>query len=88
MIRKVLVRLNSRAVRDLLNSHAVRMDLYRRAKRIADAAGGAPGDFTVENDTTSTGARARSVVITNTPAAKRAEATGQALTRAIQAGRG
>lgn len=78
---KVKVELNSRGVRQLLNDAGVAADLRRRAERIAAAA----GDGMLVD--TSSGTRARAVVITGTADAKKAEATDRRLTRALDAGR-
>lgn len=82
MATGVRVKLNSRAVRDLLRSDAVRADLERRARAIAAAAG--PG-FEADSDVGPN--RARVSVRTATTEAMQAEASGRALTRAIDAGR-
>jgi len=74
--------LNSRGVRQLLRSAEVEADLRRRAEQIATAAG--PG---MEASSMTGRNRARASVITTTPAARRAEATGRALTRSLDAGR-
>jgi len=74
--------LNSRGVRQLLRSTEVEADLRRRAGQIAAAAG--PG---MEASSMAGSNRARASVITATSAARRAEATGRALTRSLDAGR-
>lgn len=79
----IRVRVNNRAVRALMNDPKVKAELERRAARIAAAAG--PG---MEVDSQNYERRARASVRTATNAARRAEATGRALTRAIDAGRG
>jgi len=79
---EITVVLNHQGVRDLLRSEEVRADLERRAVAIAAAAG---EGFEVE---TYRGAnRYRAEVRTATEPARRAEATGRILTRAIDAGR-
>lgn len=82
MAGTVRVVLNSAGVRALLRSEAVRADLERRAKAIAEAAG---EGFVAESRIT--GLRARASVRTDTADARAAEATDRALTRAIDAGR-
>lgn len=78
----VKIELNSDGVRALLRSPGVQADLDARARRISAAAG--PGMLpTVEAGKT----RARASVITASDEARRAEATGRALTRAVDAGR-
>lgn len=78
------LKVNSDAVRALLQSPEVAADLQRRGNAIAEAAGGAP-DFEV----TSTKNRDRAVtfVKTATIAGKKAEAEDRVLTRAVDAGR-
>lgn len=82
----VQVKLNSRGVRELLRSAGVEADLARRAKNIADAAGGTGAGFESDSDVGRT--RARGWAWTDTPAAMRAEATNRTLTTSIDAGRG
>lgn len=74
--------LNRAGIADLLKAPGVKADLERRAHAIADQAG--PG-MIVDSETGPH--RARAAVITHTTEARRAEATGRALTRAIDAGR-
>ena len=74
--------LNSRGVRQLLRSPEVLADLKRRADQIALAAG--PG---MEASAMVGQNRARASVVTATHSARRAEATGRALTRSLDAGR-
>lgn len=82
MAGAIVVEINRQGVRDLLRSEEVRADLERRAAAIAEAAG---DGFEVE---TYRGAnRCRAEVRTATEPARRAEATGHNLTRAIDAGR-
>jgi len=76
------VEMNDEGVRALLKSAEVQADLKRRADAISSAAG---DGFEVEENLTKE--RARAVVITRTDDAKRAEATGRALTKALDAGR-
>lgn len=78
-VRIVLKRDGPRRLRKLPE---VKADLERRAQRIAAAAG--PG---METDSDVGRTRARASVRTTTNAARRAEATDRALTRAIDAGR-
>lgn len=79
--------LNEAEVQKLLKGEGrysgVREDLRRRVNRI-QAAGGAG----MESDVDTGPNRARGAVWTNTVAAKKAEATDLALTRALDAGRG
>jgi hypothetical protein len=70
---------------ELRRSDPVRLELERRGKQIAKAAGGEP-DFEVQSGLHKS--RARVVVITATPKAMEAEATHHVLTRALDAGRG
>lgn len=78
----VKVKLNSKAVRDLLRSDAVESDMLRRAQAIARAAGdGMSADSFVGRN------RAGATAWTDTPEAMRAEATDRKLTSAIDAGR-
>lgn len=79
---KVRIELNRAGVRTLLRSPELQADLSARAHRIANAAG--PG-FEVETSTSAT--RTHAVVRTATFAARHAEATSRALTRALDAGR-
>lgn len=76
------VKLNRKGIRDLLRSAEVRNDLERRAARIAAAAGDG-----MESDSSIGKNRARASVWTDTHEARRAEADGFALSRAIDAGR-
>lgn len=83
-VKKVRIKLNSPAIRDLLKSDAIRDDLERRAEAIRDATG-SPDDFQVvvkEN-------AGRTVVFISTKgeAGRSAEAEGRVLTRALDAGR-
>lgn len=70
--------------RELLKSPEVRADLLRRAHAIEAAAGN--GSYDVTPSTTPS--RARVSVGTADYAARKAEATDRALTRALDAGRG
>jgi hypothetical protein len=76
------VKLNRKGMRDLLQSAEVRSDLAARAARIAAAAGDG-----MESDSSVGSNRARASVWTGTYEARRAEADGFALSRAIDAGR-
>lgn len=78
----VRIKINRQAARELLRSPEVLDDLDRRARRIAAAAG--PGHEVISRVGRR---RARSTVITTDPAAMAREASGRALTRAIDAGR-
>lgn len=75
--------LNRNGLRELLRSDAVQAELRRRAQQVAAAAG--PGHRV---EVSAGRNRARAAVITDTPEARRAEATDRALTRAINAGKG
>lgn len=79
---KVRIVMNRGAAAELLRSPEISADIEARARRIASAAG--PG-HRVEADPTPS--RARAAVITDTFAARKAEATNRTLTRAIDAGR-
>lgn len=79
---KPRLELNLAGVRELLRSDGVRADLERRARAIAAAAG---DGHRVESGLGRN--RARAVVITESVAAKRAEAESRNLTSAIDAGR-
>lgn len=79
---QVRVVLNRDGPRQLRRLPAVQADLKRRADRIAAAAGAGMEASVVEGTN-----RARASVITDSTGARRAEATGRALTRAIDAGR-
>lgn len=83
MAATVRIKLNEAGVRALLRCPGAQAELERRARRIAAAAG---EGFLAIGD--SGGKRARAVVITATRAARKAEATDRALTRAVDAGRG
>lgn len=83
MASDVKVKLNRRAVRDLLRGKEVRAELARRGKRIADAAG--PGHVVSVSEGRN---RARVAVITATPEAMEAEAKSHRLSGALDAGRG
>jgi hypothetical protein len=77
------VRLTRTGPRELRQLPSVRADLERRAARINRAAGGG-----MNVDSTIGKTRARATVAAVSREARRAEATGRALTRAIDAGRG
>ena len=74
---------NAKEVGGLLKGTAMRADITRRVRAIAAAAG--PG-FTPSVVVGRT--RIRGSVITSTQAARQAEATTRALSRALDAGRG
>lgn len=81
---KIRVKINSAGARAILRSEKVRADLERRARAVANAAGGAP-DFEVESQIGSN--RARASVRTATEEGRRAEATSRRLSSSIDAGR-
>lgn len=77
------VKINRRGVRELLRSDRVLRELQRRARLVAAAAGdGHRIDSQVGKN------RARAAVITDTTAARKAEAKNRNLTRAMDAARG
>ena len=78
---RVDIRLNSRGVQAVHRAPGVLADVGGRAGRMAAAAG--PGMVA----SSQVGRRARASVITADARARRAEASGRALTRAIDAGR-
>lgn len=78
----VRIRLTRNGPRALRRDPKVLADLLRRAQRIAAAAG--PGMEAFADVGVN---RARAAVVTTTSEAMRAEATGRALSRAIDAGR-
>jgi hypothetical protein len=80
----VRIEFNDTAAGQLLKSPEVQADLERRARAIAAAAG--EGEYDITPSMTPT--RARVSVGTADHAARHAEATGRALTRALDAGRG
>lgn len=80
----IRVQMNSDGARTILRSEAVRKELERRVRRMAEAAGGEP-DFEVESQIGDE--RARASVRTATRDGREAEAEHRALTRAIDAGR-
>jgi len=75
--------LNNKGMAELRNSPGVISDLERRANHIAAAAGAGMETRPAEKGRQ----RARVAVVTATAEAARREATGRALTRAIDAGR-
>lgn len=81
---RIRVKINSAGARAVLRSEKVRADLDRRARQVAEAAGGEP-DFEVESQIGSN--RARASVRTATFEARKAEAEKRALLRALDAGR-
>lgn len=80
----IRIEIDDAAAESLLKSSEVRADLLRRANRIASAAGAGHYDVTPSL----TPSRARVSVGTGDYAARKAEATQRALTRALDAGRG
>jgi hypothetical protein len=82
-VAKIRVKLNSKGVRELLNSPEVQADLLERAERIR-AAAGSDEDFVVHESTSD---RAGAVVVTASHEGRRAEAEDRVLTQAIDAGR-
>jgi len=81
-MRDVKIKLDRKAVGDLLRSTAIERDLLERARRIDAAAG---GGHTVESSTN--GNRARAAVVANTPETMLAESRSGALSAALDAGR-
>jgi hypothetical protein len=80
-MNRTRIEVNRKAVVQLLKSDEVRADLEERAREIARAAGaGMSADSTVGRT------RARAYAWTDTWEARRAEARGGALRRAIDAG--
>lgn len=79
---KPKIKLTRNGPRQVRTSAGVQADMAARAQRIADAAG--PG---MEANSGQGQTRARGSVVTATYEARRAEATGRALTRAVDAGR-
>ena len=79
----IRIDMNSAGIQELLKSGPVRALLKVKADRIAAAAG--PGMLASSRVGKT---RARASVITDSFAAKRAEATNRSLTRAVDAGRG
>ena len=79
------IELNRAGVAQLLKSPEVQADLAARATRIANAAAASGGIF--GHETTVGPRRAHAIVYTDDTAARKAEATDRALTRAIDAGR-
>lgn len=84
----VIVKINSRAVEQILKSPEIQNDLKRRADRIAAAANANAGLSDGFLSAINVGAtRARAAVFTATAEAMIAEATKRSLTSAIDAGR-
>jgi hypothetical protein len=81
---QIKIDLNDAGIREVLQSAEVQADLRRRAKAIAQAAGGEP-DFV--GDAEIVGDRVMGFVVTATHEGRRAEAEDRALTRALDAGR-
>jgi len=79
----VKVKLNTKSVREIMQSEAVGRDLQRRAEAIATAAG-----VGMEVRRSVTGSRQRATVVTTTVEAMRRESQSHALSRALDAGRG
>ena len=80
-VKIVMINAGFNAVR---RSDGVRADLKARAERIRDATG-VEGFAVIETDNAS---RSGALVVANTYAARKAEATDKVLTKAIDAGRG
>ena len=82
----VEIRWNQRGLRLLLRHPAIKADLYRRARAIADAANGGDdiGYLAVQGEGRT---RSRAAVVAGTVWAKRHNAKHNALVRALDAGR-
>lgn len=76
------IKFNRKAFREILHAPGVGRDLSARASRVAAAAG--DGFF---GDVVKGKSRLRGGVVTGTPAAMRASATGNVLVKALDAGR-
>lgn len=83
MAEKIRVEINPAGIQALLKSDEVQAFLKAKADRIAAAAGEG-----MEASSRIGRTRARASVVTATRAARKAEAVGRALTKAIDAGRG
>lgn len=79
----VTLTFDERTIAKILKSVPVARDMEARARRIAEAAGGAP-DFVVVTGVTD---RAHASAVTGNAAGRRAEAEDRVLSRAIDAGR-
>lgn len=87
MATRIRIKMNSAGARDLLKSRAVGNDLLGRGHRAASAArSNGAGKYLVTIQYGKN--RARVSVITVDDAARRSEAEGRALTRALDAARG
>jgi len=86
-VKRVRVKVNPGAVRDLLKSEEVQSELERRGRAIEGALPTASGE---EWDTVASlaGDRASFLIRTGNAQAREAEAVDRALTRAIDSGRG
>jgi hypothetical protein len=80
----VRVKIISKGAREILRSAKVQAELERRAKAIADAAGGEP-DYEVGSRVGAN--RVRTSVRTATQKAREDESRNKSLTRALDAGR-
>lgn len=79
------IRFNQAAIKKLLKAEAVREDVHRRAKAIADAAGGEEKGYEAQSSIGLN--RARAAAITTTTEAIVDNARNQSLLRNIDAGR-
>lgn len=84
-VKSVRIQLNRPGIIEFLKSQPVHDDLERRARAIADAAGGEAEGFLAEDSVAPD--RAALQVITTTHEARAREARDRALTSAIDAGR-
>lgn len=84
MATRIRIKMNSKGAREILKSKGVGADLMARGYRAQRAAG--PGKFLVSIHYGKN--RVRVSVITADDDARRAEAEGRALTRALDAARG
>ena len=85
MATGIRLKVNRDGIRALLKAPAVQKDLDRRARAIAERAGGEAEGFVAEKSVSPD--RASAQVSTTTYAARRREAEKRTLTRAIDAGR-
>lgn len=85
MSKPVTVKVNPKAVEQLLRHPNLKADLERRGKKIMEAAGGEKGGF--ESHVWEGHDRSRGQVTTATNKAKAAEARNRVLARALSAGR-
>lgn len=89
MADKIKITLNHASVAALLKGPEIQANLAARAARIAATATANAGTGAVFGHDVTVGAnRARAGIWTQNAAAMRAEATGRALTRAVDSGRG